>query len=426
MTRRASGWRIILTTAEMIDMCDEELMQEPYGGYSRIRERDPLVRGVMKPVGPTWVVTRYNDVKQVLTDARFVVNPAHVPGPMERAYSEVELRKNDTPTEYIKYKLARMGQADGAGHVRLRSPVAAPLTADRVARLRPRAEAIAEGLLDRLPKAADDNGVVDLLPHFANPLPAAVLFELIGIPGDDQRQWQHWLLEHRRTDVTMEHFAQLWHDMVTYAEGLIERRRREPADDLISMMIHTDVPGEPPSDTEIVAMMMMDHNAHLAVGHLIANGTVALLTHPEQLALLREDRRLIPGAVHELLRFCGPTTISRMRHPTEDVPIAGQTVRKGEALWAIIASANRDPRRFAAPDRLDVTRPPHPSGDPHLAFGDGPHICLGRALTTLIGEVAFEALLRRLPLLTLAVAPTTLIREPKPRQWGLTALPIHL
>jgi cytochrome P450 len=413
----------------MVDLWDKELLRDPYGGYSRMRERaqsaNSLTRGVLAPVGPSWVVTSYADVKLVLTDERFVVNPAYVPGTTRSALSEEELRKSDTPADYIKYKMARMGQADGADHDRLRSPVARRLTADWVAGLRPRVEEIAAGLIDRLPESAED-GVVDLLRHFAHPLPTSVLCALVGIPDADHQRWQRWCLEVRRSDLTMAGLTEAWHALVTYAEELIERRRRDPADDLISSMIHDPGHGEPPSDTEIVAMMMMDHNAHRSVGHLIANGTVALLTHPDQLALLRADPRLIPGAVHELARFCGPTTLARLRHATEDVAIGGTTVRKGEALWGILASANHDPRRFDDPDRLDVTRLPDPAGGVHLAFGDGPHGCLGAAVARLVGEVAVAALLRRLPGLALAVAPAELEREPKPRQWGLVALPVRL
>jgi cytochrome P450 len=409
----------------MVDMWDKELVRDPYGEYSRIRERAPLVRGVLDPVGPSWIVTRYDDVKMVLTDERFVVNPAYVPGTAQRAMSEEVLRESDTPAPYIKYKMARMGQADGADHVRLRSPVARPLTMPEIAKLRPQVEEIAEDLLDRLPESAAD-GVVDLLRHFAHPLPTAVLLTVIGIPAADHQRWQRWCLEVRRADLTMDELAQAWHALVTYAEGLIEQRRREPAGDLISSMIHAPGSGKPPSDTEIVAMMMMDHNAHRSVGHLIGNGTVALLTHPGRLALLRDDPRLLPGAVHELLRFCGPTTLARLRHATEDVVIAGTTVRKGEALWGILAAANRDPRRFDDPDRLDITRPLDPAGDTHLAFGDGAHVCLGTAVARLVGEVAFTTLLRRLPGLALAVSPAELEREPKPRQWGLAALPVRI
>jgi cytochrome P450 len=416
-------------TAEVINMYDEELVRDPYGGYARIRERTPLARGVMPGVEPAWVVTRYDDVKTVLADPRFVNDQANVPGPPVRSLREQVLRAHEIPPEYMKYRLLRMDAFDGAEHSRLRGLVARAFTVRRVARMRPRVERIADELLERLPGLAGDDGVVDLIPHFANALPAAVLSEMVGIPERDKPRWHEWyavvspVADGRRK-------AAAWREMVPYAKALIERRRADPGDDLVSAMISAqDEDGNRLSEVEMIAMMvMLGLTGPQTNATFIGNGLLALLTHPEQAAVLRENPDLMPRAVEELLRWCGPThVVPRMRYAAEDVEIGGVRVRKGEAVWIVLAGANYDPHRFDDPERLDITRErPDRRGAAHVAFGGGAHHCLAAAQARQDAEVAFAAVLRRLPGLTLAVDPSELEREPMPFQWRLRRLPVRL
>ncbi|MQA95199.1 MAG: cytochrome P450 [Streptosporangiales bacterium] len=408
-------------------MCDAELMRDPYTGYARLREQAPLVRGLMPGVDPAWIVTRYEDVQRVLSDPRFVNDRANVPGIRVPNMREQVLRAHEIPGEYWKYRLLRMDAFDGAEHTRLRKLVSQAFTVRRITELRPRVEEIADGLLDRLPGIAED-GVVDLIPHFANRLPSAVLCELVGIPDHDRPRWEEWYAAIPPT-AAPEAKAAAWRALVPYARSLIERRRAEPGDDLVSAMIAAqDEDGERLSDTEMIAMMVM---LGLTGPHtnatFIGNGVLALLTHPEQLALLRRRPELMPRAVEELLRWCGPTqVVPRTRFATEDLEIGGMPVREGEAVWVVLAGANHDPARFDDPERLDITREPASPRESHVAFGGGAHHCLAAAQARQDAEVAFEALLRRYPDITLAADPSLLGRDPMPFQWRLTTLPVRL
>jgi cytochrome P450 len=421
---------------ELIDMNDEDLMRDPFTGYSRIRDQAPLVRGVMPGIDPAWVVTRYDDVKMVLSDPRFVNDKANIPGMRVANMREQVLRAHDIPAEYMKYRLTRMDAFDGAEHARLRKLVSQAFTVRRIAGHRPRVEEIAEELLDRLPGTAVD-GAVDLIPHFANLLPSAVLCELVGIPAEDRPRWASWYTA--IWSATGEGKFEAWRDLIPYAQRLVDRRRAElrtrppvqgdASDDLIAAMINAqDEDGGRLSDIELIAMMvMLGLTGPQTNATFIGNGILALLTHPDQLALLRDNPELMPRAVHELLRFCGPTqVVPRMRYAAEDLEIGGMPVRKGEAVWIVLAGANYDPGKFDAPERLDITRQPDGRREAHVAFGGGAHHCLAAAQARQDAEVAFTALLRRFPNLELAVNPNDLDREPMPFQWRLVTLPVRL
>jgi cytochrome P450 PksS len=204
---------------------------------------------------------------------------------------------------------------------------------------------------------------------------------------------------------------------------LIQARRAQPRDDLVSALIQAEEAGQQLSEEELVAMTVLLLVAgHETTVNLIGNGTLALLEHPEQLARLRNDPALIRSAVEELLRFASPVETATERYAREEVRIAGVTIPRGELVFAVIASANRDERQFADPDKLDITREPNK----HLAFGLGAHYCLGAALARLEGQLALGTLLRRAPGLRLAVAPAALRWRSGLVLRGLKALPVRL
>ncbi|MEU9834527.1 cytochrome P450 [Streptosporangium sp. NPDC048047] len=413
-------------TAETVDLFDPELLADPFGGYARMREEAPLVRALLPgSASPIWLVTRYEDVKAMLSDQRFVNDPAHVPGMDVGDIREQIIQARGIPPEYAKYILGSVLDADGADHMRLRRLVSRAFTARRVAGLRPRVEEITENLLDGLPAAAED-GVVDLLERFTYPLPITVICELVGIPEEDRPRWRSW----GRALVSTEPGALTdpLREMVAHIEELIVRRRAEPADDLLTGLIRAhDEDGDRLSDVEMVTMVLTIVLAgHETTAHLIGNGVAALLTHPGQLALLRDDPELMPRAVHELMRRYGPVQMTRMRYATEDVTIGGMPVRRGEAVTASLVSADHDPREFPDPDRLDVTREPDGRRENHVGFGHGLHYCLGAALARQEGEVALGALFRRFPDLSLAIDPADLERQPLPGSWRLARLPVRL
>jgi cytochrome P450 len=213
--------------------------------------------------------------------------------------------------------------------------------------------------------------------------------------------------------------------MVGYATRLVRLRRDQPGDDLISALVRSGEDGDQLDEDELISMVITILNAgHETTAQLIANGTFALLTHPDQLALLRNDPSLLPGAVEEMLRYWGPAEIAAPRFTTGPVDIAGVTVPAGEVIQILWGAAHRDQCTFAAPDRFDVTR----RENPHLGFGHGAHFCLGAALARAEGEVVFAALLRRFPGLALAV-PAEAVRWKRGFPRGinrLESLPVHL
>jgi cytochrome P450 len=384
---------------------DPELVDDPYGG------------------GRFWLVTRHEDVSAVLTDRRFAINSASLPGQAD-GYADV-LARMGISADLIPYLTGNLVHLDPPDHTRLRRLVSSAFSARRIAALRPRVEAITEELLDTLPGAAMD-GTVDLIETFAFPLPITVICELLGVPAADRPQWRGWSrdctsLDPRRMEPTLTAVSAQIRDLAA-------RRRAEPADDLITDLTQVhDQDDDRLSDTELVTMVLTLMIAgHETTAHLIINGVATLLTHPEQLALLRDDPSLMPGAVQELLRWCGPATTAMPRYAMEDVTIADTRISRGETVQALLSTANHDPACFEAPDSLDVTRRADGTAAQHLGYSRGAHYCLGAGLANQEAEVAFTALLRRYPGLALAVPADQLQWKPLPYSRQLTRLPVML
>ena len=217
-------------------------------------------------------------------------------------------------------------------------------------------------------------------------------------------------------------------ELIDHVRALVVRRRDVPADDLLTALIRAhDDGGDRLSDTELVTLILtLVLAGHETTAHLIANATAALLGHPDQLALLRADPGLWRGAVNELMRWCGPALLTQLRYAAVDLELGGTALRRGDAVEAVLVSANFDPRVYAEPDRLDVTRLVDTHGDGHLGFGHGPHYCLGAALARQEGEVALRGLFDRFPNLALAADPAELAWMPMPGARRLTELPVHV
>ncbi|GAA2042861.1 cytochrome P450 [Catenulispora yoronensis] len=417
MTRYQQG------ETEPVDLADQDFLRDPFSAYARIRERAAMVRGILPGTEPWWIATRYEDVRALMKDPRFVNNAANVPGVPPRPGIDRRRLAGGVPADYLKYLQAGMPGLDGADHERVRRLVAGAFTARRVAGLRPRIEAVVGALLDRLPDAAD-SGVVDLLAHFAYPLPLTVICELVGVPEADRGRWREWSarLSAGAGDAVV--------GMVDYTHALVERRRSAPRDDLVSALVRArdaDGDGDRLSDTELVTLVLsLVVAGHESSAHLIGNGIAALLAHPDQLSLLRTRPELLPDAVDELLRWCGPVVAAFNRYATQDVAFGGVTVRRGESVLPAVVAANHDPRRFRAPEALDIRRETGSRREAHLGFGHGPHYCLGAPLARLEGEVALGALWDRFPDLALAVAPGELRRVPMNGAWRLVSLPVRI
>ncbi|MBV2363094.1 cytochrome P450 family protein [Streptomonospora nanhaiensis] len=408
-----------------VSLLDPELLTDPYTGFGRLREEAPVERVRHLDGSTMWLVTRQDDVRTVLDDPRFVNDPARIengPGDMRATM----LASVGIPEDYIPYIADTILDSDPPDHTRLRKLVSRAFTVRRVNELRPRVEEITADLLDRLPGAAGDDGAVDLIEHFAYPLPITVICEMVGVPEADRPLWRDWGTRMMGLDPAS--MASAFREMIDHIHAMVAERRARPADALLDALIAVrDDDGDRLTETELVTMVLtLVIAGHETTAHLIGNGTHALLTHPEQARLLREDPGLAPRAVHELMRWCGPVLFTRPRWAAEDVDLGGTLIRKGHGVEAVLVSANHDPRHYTEPERLDITRTYDTRGEHHLGFGHGLHYCLGAALARQEGEVAFTQLLGRFPGLALAVPEDQARWMPRPGLRRLVELPVRL
>ncbi len=389
----------------------ESYYQDPAGFFARLRESRPVAPVRMPSRGRCWFVTRYPDVWAALGDSRLANDiHRHPHGARQR------------PSEAAGGVHAHLLNTDPPVHTRLRRLVWQAFTPHRVARLRPRAQQVAAGLLDQMELAG---GVTDLLGAYARPLPGAVLCELLGVPQADRGWVSATVTAYDRPGEA----NRVTRELSAYLTGLIAAKRAEPADDLLSALslvrddVSPDGSGAGLTGTEArsLAFQIIMGGFGTTV-NLIGNGTLALLTHPAELARLRADPALLPAAVEELLRFTSPLNHATDRFATQDLTIGDVPIPAGDTVFMAISSANRDPGRFPDPDRLDLGR--DTAG--HLAFGHGIHYCLGASLARVEAEVALGALLARFPGLSLAVLPEELRWRPDSLMHGLQSLPVRL
>ncbi|WP_017598721.1 cytochrome P450 family protein [Nocardiopsis lucentensis] len=350
------------------------------------------------------------DVRTILSDRRFVVNPDNVrQGAGTRTKAEIFEAMGVTP-DLAAYMTENILAMDGSDHTRLRKLVSRSFTVRRVNELRPRVQRITDDLLSRLPDHAE-NGAVDLLEHFAYPLPITVICDLVGVPEEDRPLWREWSSTLQGFDPTRpELMNSVLGEMIDHLKGMIEQRRRAPHDDLLDALIRErDEDGAKLSEAELIAMVFtLVIAGHETTAHLLTNGTHALLTHRDQWDMLRADPDLLPSAVHEMLRWCGIALITQVRYAAEDVRLGSGRLAAGDRAVAVIMGANRDPNVHPDPHRFDITRHHGKPGEAHVGFGHGIHYCLGAALARQEGQVAFGSLLRTYP--DLALVPG---REPE-------------
>ena len=364
---------------------------DPYRIYAFIREYEPVHHA---PDG-SWILTRYDHSAALLRDPRFSTNPARLTsGPDPAAMG---------PIRQVGSSL--MMFLDPPDHTRLRSLVSQAFTPRMVESLRPRIQTIVDELLD----AVVETGELDVLADFAYPLPTVVICELLGVPAEDREKFKGWsadasrMLDGYLDQAAMDRGMVAGMYLFQYFTDLVDERRRSPRDDLLSAMLAAESEGDRLTHAELLSTATLLFVAGFETTmNLLGNGTLALLRNPGELARLRDDPSLVKTGVEELLRYDSPVHVTA-RIATRDVEIGGHTVREGEQAVAIIGAANRDPEQFPDPERLDVARTPNR----HLAFGGGPHFCLGASLARLEGQIAFATLLRRLPDLELTTTSPT-------------------
>jgi cytochrome P450 len=388
-------------------MYTPEFFANPHPEYARLREEAP-VRQVRNPNGlEYWLVTRYAEARALFADDRLAKDP-RLAWDALRSAGFVRGEQREATFD--------LHTTDPPDHTRLRRLVGKGFTQARVDALVPRIEEIAEGLLGARE--------FDLIEDYAYPLSLTVITELLGVPVADRDQFRAWTMAAMTppfvTDraLSREEGARLLRQYVT---ELVADKRSRPADgSLLSALIAARDEDEGLTEAELVALtQQMLFAGHEPTMNLIGNGMVSLFANPAQLALLRADPALLPGAIEELLRYDGPTARSSPHYTLVDVEVGDVVIPAGSVVIIGIASANRDPRRFPDPDRLDVTR-----AGSHLAFGHGIHRCVGAALARVEGRVAIGTLVRRFPSLRPTVPLAELTWLPFPVFRGVAALPV--
>ncbi|MGP3952788.1 cytochrome P450 family protein [Streptomyces sp. 7N604] len=407
-----------------------EFAADPYPAYAWLREHSPVHRTTLPSGVEAWLVTRYADARQALAEQRLSKNPVHH---SERAHAK---GKVGIPGERGAELMTHLLNIDPPDHTRLRRLVSKAFTPRRVAEFAPRVQQLTDRLID----AFAERGEADLIHEFAFPLPIYAICDMLGVPAEDQddfRDWAGMMLRHsggRPPGPRGGHgggprggVARSVKKMRGYLAELIHRKRADLGDDLISGLIRASDHGEHLTEGEAAAMAFILLFAGFETTvNLIGNGTYALLRNPEQRerlhkALAAGDETLLATGVEELLRYDGPVELATWRFATEPLTIGGQRIATGDPVLVVLAAADRDPDRFAAPDTLDLGR----RDNPHLGYGHGIHYCLGAPLARLEAQAALATLLRRLPDLRLAVEPADLRWRGGLIMRGLRTLPVE-
>ena len=337
-------------------LLDPEVLADPYPLYQRLREEKPVY---WDPYLSAWIVTRYDDVQTVLH--RFNADRTPTPEQLDK------MGMTDFgPVAQVMVR--QMLFMDGAAHARLRSLASHAFTPARVAVLREHISEIVEVLLDKV--AA--HGSMDLINDFAVPLPAIVTAEMLGVPVSDYERLKDWsttfaemLGNFQHNPGRIDSVRKAVEGMTAYFHNAIAETRRDPRDGLIHEFVTADLNGDRFTDEEVIANVIVTMvGGQETTTNLIGNGMISLLRNRDQLELLCRDFSLVPSAVEELLRFESPSQQTARIAPS-DTELGGMLIRKGQAVIAVIAAANRDPERFPEADKLDLAR----KENRHLAFG---------------------------------------------------------
>ncbi len=386
------------------DLYSHTFKANPYETYAQLRSENPvrLHQGMQTPI---WFITGYEEAKQVLSDHKTFVKK------YENALTPEEKSQQDPAPDIFQMISNHLLGQDPPDHTRLRALVSKAFTNNRVNALRPRIQAIADELLDKV----QAQGEMDLIDDYAFPLPITVIAELLGVPTADQEQFRAWsnaLIAIPQSEAENQQFMEHMLAFVAYMGQLFAQRRQTPQDDMITALIQAEEAGEQLSQEELFSMVLILLVAgHETTVNLIGNGVLALLKHPQQLRLLQADWGLIDTAVSEMLRYDGPVERATTRWAAKDTLLNGQKIKRKTPIIVVLAAADRDPALFSDPDTFDITRQSNNS----LAFGYGIHYCVGAPLARLEGEIALRTLLTRLPNLRLAQADSEI-------EWRLSTI----
>ncbi|WP_329620747.1 cytochrome P450 [Streptomyces sp. NBC_01255] len=389
---------------------DPKMRSDPYPFYARLRETEPVHR---TPFG-FWVVSGYEEAAQLLRDPR-LTSEFH----RDAKWAEHRGGWNSPVVDDTRLWMLML---DGSAHRRIRGLVNPVFNARSVQDMRPRISKILERVLDDM---GEGEGI-DLIDALALPLPVTVICGLVGLPVEDRDQCRQWteaighVVDPALDDATQQAMNSSVVEFRAYIGEHLAKRRSEPQDDILSRLMLAEVDGERLSDDEIIANVLLLFNAgHETTVNLIGNGMLALLRHPDQLRALRENPGLIEEGVDEFVRYDAPVQLVA-RITTADVEVGGKIIPAGSKLMILLGAANRDPRRYAHPDTLDMTR----TDIKPLAFGGGPHYCIGALLGKIEGRLVFDELLRRYR--DISLTTENVVWRPHVNFRGLSELRVNL
>lgn len=364
-----------------IDLTSPDFLANPYPTYHRLRAaKAPFWFAHGGPTSGMWLLTRYPDVAAILKDARITKDATRFSRPEQLTVFDHNMLGKDPPD-----------------HTRLRSLANRAFTPERVKTLEPRIGQIVDELIARVRPL---NGM-EFMADFALPLPVIVIAELLGVPQGDRDTFHAWSNQMitdidavSRSEERAKQSQAATIALGQYFTDLVQRRRQQPSDDLISALIQARDAQDRLTEDELIAMCMLLLIAgHETTVNLLGNGLLALLKHPMQLSLLKDHPALMQSAVEEMLRFDSPVQRATFRLTTERLEIGDIVIEAGQQVSAVIGAANRDPSQFPLPDTFDITRQPNR----HLAFGQGIHFCLGAPLARTEARIGFTRLLDQLP-----------------------------
>lgn len=381
---------------------------DPPREITRLRETRPVCPLIFPDGHEGWLVTGYDAVRKLMADTRFSsrqdIGILHVP------YQTPGMPAATEPSPQVPGLFVAMDPPD---HTRLRRKLTGAFTVRRMKQLEERIIEITERQLDEMARLTPP---VDLVEAFALPVPSLVICELLGVPYEDRETFQVNSAKFLVKEQPLEEKMAAYGAMTTYLAGLVTRKRAEPGEDILSDLArHDDLTIEELTGVAFLLLLA----GHETTANMLALGTFALLEHPEQLAQLRADADLVPGAVEELLRYLSVADIF-YRYATDDIELGGETIGKGSTVVVSLLAANHDPRRFDHPDTLDI----HRTARGLLSFGHGIHQCLGQQLARIEMRAGFAGLLRRFPTLELAIPAGEVKLRTDMNIYGVHALPV--
>ena len=397
-------------------LVSDEFLDDPYPLLRQLQKEEPVYWS--ESIGG-WIVTRYDDIVPTFRDVAHFSNYGRFAKTVE--YLPLEDRQRLAPFE-THYRQKSLLQSDPPVHTRLRGLMAKPFSATNVEAMRPKIKKIVSDVID----AVEPQGEMDVIRDLAYPLPFSVLGTIMGLPNEHQEEIKHWADEillfqgvNRPPVALLERSQAALLAMRSFLSELVNEKRRNPADDVISQLVAAEAEGNRLTEQELVYTCVTILGAgHETTTSLIGNGLYTILSHPEQWRKLREDPSLLNSAIEEMLRYESPVA-RQPRVIQDDVELGGKKLLKGQVAFQMLNAANRDPANFTDPDIFDIER----QNNKHIAFGMGIHFCLGAGLARTEAQEVFKAIMERLPDIKL-VSEKAIWDRHKPNSRMLHSLPV--